>query len=823
MARFAPYLPWVVLPLIVLAVFGRLVIEPGGLLVDGGRATIDEFVSPGEQSVGNDLTRLFLPLHWRIAREVARDGSIPGWDPAGFGGRPLVGNPQASLWYPPVWLAWWSGSLSALGWLTVAHLILAALGTYRLGRDVSLGRLAAVVAGGCYALAPYMLAQVGEGHYPHVWVACWYPWAFLAFRRWRRGDRTGALAMAAILALSVAAGHLQEAFYEVVVLGTWTLRDVVADWRGGRRRVALSRSCGWIGLTTLAAGLSAVEWLPVLEHRPWLHAAQGASGLEGEKYHWHPLNLLQLLSPRALGGPADYFGHVSYWEALLSFGWVALVLAAVAVLVSPRRGEVRGWLILTLATVIFAAGPWLGLSSLLGSLVPGIGRFRVPARSLFLASLGVSVLTGLGLDALRCATTAAFAARLAHAYRRLTLGLVCALLVGSLAAEAWGGLQAPRDGEATATVAPWVYRYALREADRWLLACDRIRGDHRFWIGLIGALSAFDWLRHRPSDRNRVVALLGCMALLELGAHGVALLRVTSPMRLLGSDPVARAFERERPGGPFRIRARDAYFSDLRAVAAGLEKTNFYDQFQLQHAADLYEPLYSLLGPVPPRQQRNPGLRRRYASLRRAVIERLGVAFLVSDRPQGEVPWPVIAGAGPSGSGPHVYRNPDPLPRSYVVPRAEVWPDEASTVRRFLAVPAREAVFLPVDPFRGVPGPRQPFTPASYHADGPDRVIVRVTTRAPGLLVVADTWMPGWHATHNGRRVPILKGNRAQRVIVLAGAGRHEVILRYEPPGLLVGRAVTAGSLLVWLLAWLGRLRPSRAFCAATTRLSIAP
>ncbi len=53
---------------------------------------------------------------------------------------------------------------------------------------------------------------------------------------------------------------------------------------------------------------------------------------------------------------------------------------------------------------------------------------------------------------------------------------------------------------------------------------------------------------------------------------------------------------------------------------------------------------------------------------------------------------------------------------------------------------------MPIDPLGPDPSRRQPFTPAEWVSDDPDRVVVRVATEAPGLLVVADTWMPGWTA-----------------------------------------------------------------------------
>src|SRR3954447_24957520 len=117
----------VVVPLLC---FGRLVAHPEYLIVDAERPTIDSALPPDGRSIGNDLTRMFLPQYARIAGQVARGRLPSAWDPFGFGGRPRVGNPQAGLFYPPVWLAWWANRPSALGWLTVAHLIWGGLGVY---------------------------------------------------------------------------------------------------------------------------------------------------------------------------------------------------------------------------------------------------------------------------------------------------------------------------------------------------------------------------------------------------------------------------------------------------------------------------------------------------------------------------------------------------------------------------------------------------------------------------------------------------------------------------------------------------------------------
>src|SRR5262249_31581440 len=148
----------------------------------------------------------------------------------------------------------------------------------------------------------------------------------------------------------------------------------------------------------------------------------------------------------------------------------------------------------------------------------------------------------------------------------------------------------------------------------------------------------------------------------------------------------------------------------------------------------------------------------RRRAVRQAVLDRMNVAFLVADRPEPGAPWPVVATGTWRGVPYLIYCNTTALPRAYVVPRAHPAPDDATAVALFPAGPPREAVLMPADPL-GPGGPRQPFTPAEYDARDPDRVVVRVATGAPGLLVVADTWMPGWTARLDGVPVPVLRGN----------------------------------------------------------------
>jgi hypothetical protein len=773
-----------VLSVLLLGVFARLAADPSSLIVDADHPSVDHARPRDDPAIGNDLTRLFLPHHLAIARSLAKLGRVPLWDDRGFGGRPLVGNPQAGLFYPPGWLVWWTGSASSLGWITVGHLLWMGLGTYRLGRTLGMGEWGSLVAAGCVQISPYVLAQTFEGHYPHVWAACWYPWAFDAAVRLRRGELLSGLMLAPILAATLLAGHPQEGYYLLITLGFWAVYDGMTAIRAGQVRGALRSWVLWAGLVILAVGMTGVELVPDSMAQEWTLRGTKLSHKLASRYHASPLNLLQLLSPRALGGPADYFGHENYWESVVSIGLIPLFLGAIGAAWSPDRRVARGWLILVVVSLLFAFGRKFGVFPLLFEVVPGMNRFRVPARSLFLASLGASMLAGLGVEALKSR------AGLLEGWGRLArrASIFAALVAGLVLAGRFLTVTVSSDPS---------------ELDRLNLGLARLTIEPSFWLALGLVPVALVFGGKVVKARPMVAVILGLLGLGELGYHGHRLIVTSSASRYLDPDPISEVLIESRPPGlaPTRIRVVDAFYDDLRAGQFGLTKTNVNDSFQIQHAADLYEPLYRLfdaemfIGDAP--MDRAVGDYR--AEIRQNVLDRMGVSLLVDDHLDPGASWPLISSGEWRGSTFATYRNPTALPRAYVVPRVELAADDRWLVTRFRQVDPREAVLMPVDPIRPTRTVRQPFTPAEWASTDPDRLVLRVETEAPGLLVVAETWMPGWSAQVDGKPTPIFRGNRSQRVVPLLEPGRHEVILTYQTPGLATGLALSTASTAVWI------------------------
>jgi hypothetical protein len=315
--------------------------------------------------------------------------------------------------------------------------------------------------------------------------------------------------------------------------------------------------------------------------------------------------------------------------------------------------------------------------------------------------------------------------------------------------------------------------------------------------------------RPRLKVQGFAACALGSLALLELGSYGYSLLHVAPAEDFLGPDPVASAIRRSRTTpnqAPARLKCRDSFYTDLRAISNGFEKTNINDSFQLKHAAILYERLYGIASVSRPRLPEAPLDRvvdDHQRAIRQRVFDLLSVENLVSDRVESDPSWPVLeTGPWRDRASFVVQRNPTALPRAYVVGHAKVLEADPSRIpSSLLALDPRRSVGMFEDPLAGLSEKsedRQTFKPASWLSADPDHPVIEVTTEKPGLLVIADTWMPGWIATIDGEPTEVLRGNAAQRVIPIRKPGTHQVRLDYHPPGMVLGIATCLGTLMIW-------------------------
>lgn len=100
-----------------------------------------------------------------------------------------------------------------------------------------------------------------------------------------------------------------------------------------------------------------------------------------------------------------------------------------------------------------------------------------------------------------------------------------------------------------------------------------------------------------------------------------------------------------------------------------------------------------------------------------------------------------------------------------------------------------------------------PLGPATATVEdvSPEHVVVQVQTPGSGLLILSDTFAPGWHATIDGAPAPIVRVNGLFRGVP-TDAGSHTIEFKYQPIAFYVGWCVSMVTLAILAIWGLTRL-----------------
>ena len=79
---------------------------------------------------------------------------------------------------------------------------------------------------------------------------------------------------------------------------------------------------------------------------------------------------------------------------------------------------------------------------------------------------------------------------------------------------------------------------------------------------------------------------------------------------------------------------------------------------------------------------------------------------------------------------------------------------------------------------------------AAVNERKPTLVEIDATLNCSGMLILADTYFPGWSATLDGRPARIWEADGALLVVV-APCGAHRIVMQYRPRSVWLGLGMT--------------------------------
>jgi hypothetical protein len=155
----------------------------------------------------------------------------------------------------------------------------------------------------------------------------------------------------------------------------------------------------------------------------------------------------------------------------------------------------------------------------------------------------------------------------------------------------------------------------------------------------------------------------------------------------------------------------------------------------------------------------------------------------------------------------------DPLPRAFLVNRFKVAPSSEAAFTALQADfdPASEAILEQEPGVLELAPSGEAHGQATIKSREENHVVVETESADDALLVLTDTYYPGWRAKVDGSDAEILRADYVFRAVVLP-AGNHTVEFEFRPIGFLVGAALSCLGGLIWLGAALAlpRVRAGR-------------
>ncbi len=774
-----------------------------GVVLVGGVALWFRFNAPpgrlGEKVFPADLIFYYYPMTEYASERLAK-GDLPLWNPQQCCGVPFLATAQVAVFYPGTWLSLVMPVGTALKTLMFGEVLLGGLFAALFFRALGVSHYAAGIGGVLFIFA----CILGQTFWPpEVSAIMWMPLLFLCVEKFvRQGKWRWWAAFTVATTLQILAGFPQFLVYTFYLLGPYAIVRLVHCSIGGqyesdqliRRGVGLGFACA------LALGLAGAQVLPTKELVD--NSARGEGLAEQEVQYleqtgWKPPDAEQIahnaFDPRPKLIAFDFLNDAGY------LGMATLFMIALAIVVGWRKHLTWFFLIAAGASLLLSFGYhlWSGWLYRLYEALPTGSMFRTPTRFKLLTFFSLISLAVFGIDqfrtglpelrrdrTLRLAAGLAGIVVLALACRLSTpLGIVLALVAAGLLA---GSFFLFRHAWAPVALAAGLLVLLLFDLAHATGRCGVLRDIPVQWG---------QCLHFRGAGLVRPWAFAGIVTDKEkVPGHSRICPLYLKPVKVI------RPLERFYSVCDYEALLPKRWTLAGRAMGGDRWRTMYrVDRRRFEGFYDMASVTY-LVVPRGPKKYMDPR----------------GWDW---DRYDFKT-W------APEGAPPELraaeYRNRDALPRAYLVSRFDVCgPEEALSRIAAGNFEYQTTVLLEkapgMVPLSDSPA-REPATIVSY---SPERVEIQTRSQGERLLVLTDTYFPGWKAFVDGVPTEILRANYLFRAVRVR-SGLHTVVFEYQPASFRNGVALSltslAGFAVLSAASWFRGRRAGQPAAKASTR-----
>lgn len=695
-------------------------------------------------------------IPWKeLAVSMWKRGKIPLWNPYTFCGTPLLANFQSGVFYPLNLLFFIFPFKHAWTIFIFLQQILGGVFFYLFLRHLDLGGFAPLFGSLTWIFSGFFLSWWEWGNILHT--ALWLPLILLA------GDKIlsfsappkrliWGLIFLLSLIFSFFAGHLQIFFYvfSVMLLYLGIRLFCLKD----KRREAIFL---FVLLFCLFFLSTSIQWLSTFQ---FILLSPRISGNYPQKEGWFlpPQHLVQFLAPDFFGNPVtlNYWGKWNYAEFVGYIGIIPLIFALLAIFWRRDR-KTFFFSVLVFSGLVFSLPT--PLARLPYSLkIPFLSTSQ-PTRLIFIVDFALAVLTALGLDWLL-----SFIAKDQFIPRELVGKVAVVVLILGLV---FGGL--------------WVFVFFASQlwprAD-WLVNLPVARRNlvlpSLLFLAfcIIFFLFIFSFLKLK---RRKQTCLLFLVFLLFLSAFD--LLRFArkftpfvSSSWLFPSTRTVEFLQKDRT--LFRFMTTDRrIFPPNFSVFYRLQTVEGYDPLFLQRYGELisaWERGRADISLLPFNRILRPG------NFQSKIADLLNVKYVLSLTDLKSEKLELVFREGET----RVYRNKNVLPRAFMVSSWYLAKNKEEAMAFLFSgkIDFSQTVVLESLPAQiNLVAGKHRVKIKEYKEN---RVMIEVETSSGGILVLSDSYYPGWGARIDGRESEIFCVNYNFRGVFVP-RGKHEVVFEY--------------------------------------------
>ena len=748
-----------------------------------------QMVTEGKVPFFRDLGPYFYPMRLSLA-ESLRAGELPLWDRHVAAGFPLLADFQSGAFYPPHLAFLLLPFFSAVSVLFLFHYLVAATGSYLLCRHWGYPPYLSMIGAILFTFGGVVVSLTNLLN--HFQSAVWLPWIILFTERclqlcyWRNF-----LAFTSVLLLQFVAGSPE--FYVMsmvlVVLASLRLKGSSPEI-GSYRKIALVL----LGANVLVFSLAMVQLAPTVEL--FLHSRRSQPIPYSEAIDWslNPSNIFNWffldkeVDTTLFPGMRLFFlsrasFFVSYYSGAISlFGTWFWALHSSA----KEKGATFA---LVAITLIFAFGDYTPIYPFILRSFPLLGLVRFPEKFFFLTYSvlwfvvlrGLFVFLGAEVPKQRRAVAALFTIPLVLLLLYLFVRLNTELLSQFIAFRAKAfPVQYP-----TFTVAASV-----------LVSIER-----QLFLSLALLILLFAAMK-RLTRITLLHGLLVAVAFIDLEtAHRDYQYLLTPSFVYKGASVISEPepeFSRVfyYPAGEtlhpaqYSVLARPSFQGSVSLVYSNLlPNAGVFHGFDYFQEIDAFSrrPYLAFLNFA---DRADPETRFR-------LLGSLNIKYLISFRP---LPYKGIALVRYFPEFPSwLYKLDRSVPRVYTVNKSVAETNSQRVLERLSSPDFDMLREIVLDEMPVIKPQHALVATAEIVRYENQRVIIRTSLNDSGILVLADSYYPGWNAYVDGKKEGILRANLFFRAVALS-AGDHTVEFRYEPMSFRIGFVISVTTIFALIV-----------------------